>query len=112
MGPMVQAWFAAVSPRTSMVPSLAPSLACLLAFALAFASPSEAAADTDPGAALTLDVRAGLEGGGVGYAEGVRRSRTVVRLGGDLWLFDPADDMIGVALSWPSSSHTSALAAS
>lgn len=81
-----------------MVPSLAPSLACLLAFALAFASPSEAAADTDPGAALTLDVRAGLEGGGVGYAEGVRRSRTVVRLGGDLWLFDPADDMIGVAL--------------
>lgn len=85
MGPMGRASFAAVSLATSLTG----------AFMLAVAS--EAAAETDPGAALALDVRAGVEGGGVGYAEGVRRSRTILRFGGDAWLFDPADDMIGVA---------------
>lgn len=85
MGPMGRASFAAASLTT------------VLTLAFVLATPSALAAETDPGVALALDVRAGLEGGGVGYAEGVRRSRTVVRFGGDAWLFDPADDMIGVA---------------
>ncbi|HHH30403.1 MAG TPA: hypothetical protein ENK57_18965 [Polyangiaceae bacterium] len=71
--------------------------ASTLALAMALAMPAEVAAETDPGAAIAMDVRAGLEGGGLGYAEGVRRSRTIVRFGGDAWLFDPADDMIGLA---------------
>jgi len=55
------------------------------------------AAETDPGVALAFDARAGLEGGGIGYASGVRRSRTLIRLGADAWLFEGAEDMIGVA---------------
>lgn len=47
---------------------------------------SAVAAAQEVEVAAAADVIAGLEGGGSGYAAGVRRSRTALRLGADLWL--------------------------
>lgn len=47
--------------------------------------------------AAAADVIAGLEGGGSGYAAGVRRSRTTLRLGADLWIDEWPNNSLGVA---------------
>jgi hypothetical protein len=48
-------------------------------------------------AAIAADVMAGIEGGGSGYASGVRRTRTTLRLGVDLWLDEWPNNILGLA---------------
>jgi hypothetical protein len=59
---------------------------------------SAMAEEIAPGVALAVDARAGLEGGGSGYAAGVRRSRTTLRFGAEAWLFEDADDRLAIGL--------------
>ncbi len=47
--------------------------------------------------AAAADVIAGVEGGGSGYASGVRRTRTTLRLGADLWNDEWPNSSLGVA---------------
>ncbi len=54
------------------------------------------AAHAQLGAAIAADVIAGLEGGGSGYAAGVRRTRTTLRLGADLWLDEWPNNSLGL----------------
>lgn len=43
------------------------------------------------------DVIAGIEGGGSGYASGIRRTRTTLRFGADLWVDEWPNNSLGVA---------------
>ena len=43
------------------------------------------------------DVIAGVEGGGSGYAAGVRRTRTTIRFGADLWVDEWPNNSLSVA---------------
>jgi hypothetical protein len=62
-----------------------------LAAALAVLSP--AAAEAQVGVGGGVDVLAGLEGGGSDYAAGVRRTRSTLHLGLDLWPEDYPDNV-------------------
>lgn len=47
--------------------------------------------------AAAADVLAGIEGGGSGYASGVRQARTTLRLGGEGWLDESPANILSVA---------------
>ncbi|MCA9625905.1 MAG: hypothetical protein KC731_43080 [Myxococcales bacterium] len=59
--------------------SLAPLVAGLLALGVSLVAPTAEAQKLELGA--HADVMTGIEGGGTGYAAGVRRARTTLRLG-------------------------------
>ncbi len=58
--------------------------------------PSDALCDGN--LAIAVDALGGVEGGGSGYAEGVRRSRTTFRAGVDGWLDSLPNDALSLAM--------------
>ncbi len=75
-----------------MTPSLAAA-ATLVALTLLGAASARAQEAHGKGG---IDILAGLEGGGTGYAKGVRRSRTALRFAGEAWVDEDPTHQLAV----------------
>jgi hypothetical protein len=80
----------------AMARNLAPR-AAVIAGALTLAVTPSTSRAQQPMFSAAADVMSGVEGGGTGYASGVRRARTTLRLGVDAWIDESPNDLLALA---------------
>jgi hypothetical protein len=68
-----------------------------LALSLALGGLAGEAAAQEAQFAGVFEAMSGIEGGGDGYASGVRRARTTLRAGGEMWIDESPEDVVAAA---------------